>query len=235
MRGVSTIVIAVCAALLSGCATPTPEAIAANDPLEAENRVVYRFDQSFDKNVVLPAAWFYFFYLPPPLRRGLHNATINLDLPVTFANDVLQGEVSRAGTALGRFAMNSTFGLAGLLDIAKQAGLVYRPADFGQTLGRYGVPEGPFLVLPIIGPDPPRDLLGDAADIALDPFVGRLSLAATLPLVSPFEQHTRDIILRQELERGSVDPYVTMRDVYRQLRADEIGAALPDPGEAQGK
>jgi phospholipid-binding lipoprotein MlaA len=228
---------AVSAAALGGCAAPTTEALAANDPFEAENRAIYRLDQRFDKYVVLPVAWVYVYYLPAPIHRSLHNFVLNLDLPVTFANDVLQGDADRAATALGRFAMNSTLGLGGVVDLARQAGLDYRAADFGQTLGRWGVPEGPFLVLPIIGPDPPRDLVGDVADLSLDPFLylppaepfyGRVLSAVTLRIVSPFEEHARNIVLRNELARGSLDPYFTMRGIYRQLRADEIGEGLPD-------
>lgn len=225
-----------CAFLLSGCVSTSPEAIAANDPFEPANRVVYRFDERFDRYVVLPVAWFYMYRTPTPLRRGLHNVLINLNMPVTFANDVLQGEFAQAGTSLGRFVLNSTFGLGGLIDLGTQAGLRYRPADFGQTLGRYGVPEGPFLVLPIIGPDPPRDLFGDAVDLSMNPLTylppdaplaERISVAAGVRMASPFEMHARNIFLRRQLERSSVDPYVTMRSVYRQLREEEISQGLP--------
>lgn len=237
MRGVQILMMAVTAGLLGGCMSASPEAIAANDPYEPMNRAVYGFDEQFDKYVVLPAAGFYLYYLPPPLRRSLHNVVINLDLPVAFTNDVLQGELTKAGTALGRFTLNSTIGLGGLVDIGTPAGLPYQPADFGQTLGLYGVPEGPFLVLPLIGPEPPRDLVGDAADLAIDPllyvppggpFLERFSVTVTVRLASPFEEHARNIVLRQELARGSVDPYFTMRNIYRQLRAEEIDGNLPN-------
>lgn len=225
-----------CALLLSGCASASSESIAANDPFEPANRAMFQFDQGFDKNVILPIAWVYFYKTPKPLRRGLHNILNNLDMPVTITNDVLQGEFSQAGISLGRFVLNSTFGLGGIVDLGTPAGLRYRPADFGQTLGRYGVPEGPFLVWPVIGPDPPRDFLGDVVDLSIDPLtylppgaplVERVSVAATVRMASPFEVHARNIVLRQELERGSVDPYVTMRSVYRQLREEEISHGLP--------
>lgn len=236
MRAFAALLLAALAIALAGCATPSPEARAANDPFEPANRAIYRFDNRFDKYVILPAAGFYLYYMPKPLRNGLHNVLINFDLPVTFANDVLQGEFTDAGKTLGRLAMNSTLGLGGLVDVATPAGLDYKPADFGQTLGRYGVPEGPFLVLPLIGPDPPRDLVGDAADLALDPllylppgeaFYARAATAVTLRTASPFEEHARNIVLRQELERGSMDPYVTMRSTYRQLRDEQISGGLP--------
>jgi len=118
-----------------------------------------------------------------------------------------------------------------------QIGIPYHRADFGQTLGKYGMPEGPFLVLPIVGPDPPRDLIGDSVDLFADPFLylptgaplyERVSVSVGISMVSPFELHTRNIVLRRELEKGSVDPYVTMRSIYRQLRDEEIRDGVPD-------
>jgi phospholipid-binding lipoprotein MlaA len=229
------------AGLLSGCATATPEAIAANDPLEPANRVFYDFDRKLDKYVELPVAWVYVFYLPAPIHHGLHNFFINLNSPITFVNDVLQGEFGRAGTTFGRFTLNSTLGLGGFVDLATPAGFApYREADFGETLGHYGIGEGPFLVLPFVGPEPPRDLFGDAVDAAMDPLL-YLPPAAPLAIRAPvtvatrtagaLEDDARNIILRQELERGSVDPYVTMRSIYRQLREEQIGMGVPDEGD----
>jgi phospholipid-binding lipoprotein MlaA len=242
MRAVGAAILAACTGFLGGCAT-TPEATASNDPFEPLNRAIYHLDERTDKLIVLPVAGFYLFYMPPPLRRGLHNVLVNCDLPVTFANDLLQGEFTRAGSTLGRFAMNSTIGLGGLVDVATPAGLPYKPADFGQTLGRYGVPEGPFLVLPVIGPDPLRDLVGGAVDLTFnpllylppaEPFAARLATAAAVPVARPYQEHAREIVLRQELERNSVDPYATMRSVYRQLREEEING-YPDEDESPRK
>ncbi|HWU24846.1 MAG TPA: VacJ family lipoprotein [Rhizomicrobium sp.] len=241
MRGLGAGVLA--ALMLCGCAS-TPDTAGENDPIEPANRAVYKFDQVFDQYVVLPVAGVYVIYMPPPLRHGLHNVLTNLDLPVTFTNDVLQGEFKKAGKSLGRFAFNTTVGLGGIVDVATPAGLAYEPADFGQTLGRYGFGEGPFLVLPFIGPDPPRDLIGDAADMTIDPlmhlppgapFWERFTDTVVLHIGSPFEVHARNIVLRRELEKGSVDPYVTMRSVYRQLREEEISKGLPESEYAPPK
>lgn len=244
MRGALAAVLLACACALGACSSATPEAIAANDPFEPANRAVYGFDKKFDKYVILPLAWFYVYYLPPPMRHGLHNVFSNLDMPVTVVNDGLQGDLPETAKSLARLTLNSTLGLGGIVDLATPAGLPYRAADFGQTLDRYGVGEGPFLVLPFIGPDPPRDLVGDGVDLVMDPlfylppgapFYERFLLTATLRTASPFEAHARNIVLRQELERGSVDPYVTMRSVYRQLRDQEIGSGIPDADETIGK
>jgi len=242
-RIVGTVMLAACALLLTACAH-TPEAIAENDPLEPMNRAVYRFDKKFDQYVVLPVAWVYVYHLPPPVHHGLNNFLLNLDLPVTFANQVMQGDIGYAGQTLARFALNSTLGLAGFVDLAARADIPYRSADFGQTLGKYGMPEGPFLMLPVVGPAPPRDLLGTGVDIAINPLillppgapvVQHVLVSAGQRSLSPFEQHARDIVLRNELEKGSVDPYVTMRSVYRQLRDDKIRSGPPDENPASAK
>ena len=226
----------VSALLLSGCVSSSPEALAANDPFEPMNRAVFRFNERVDQYLILPVAGIYIYWSPPPVRRGLHNVLNNLEMPKTFANDLLQGEFKDAGTALGRFALNSTIGVGGLVDVATPAGLPYRPADFGQTLGRYGIAEGPFIVLPVLGPDSPRDLIGDAADIAMNPFfylpasaplAQRAATSVAIHVGAPYEVHARNIVLRQSLENGSIDPYVTMRSIYRQQRDVVITNGVP--------
>ena len=235
MRGAGAAILAVCAMALSAC-TSSPESIAANDPFEPMNRAVYGFDERFDQYVILPIGWVYEYHTALPIRRGIHNVLLNLDGPMTFANDLLQGQPMHAGATLGRFAINSTVGLGGIVDLATPIGIPYHRADFGQTLGKYGVPEGPFLVLPVVGPDPPRDLVGDSVDLFADPFLyvptgaplyERISVSIGISMASPFELHTRNIVLRRELEKGSVDPYVTMRSIYRQLRDEEIRDGVP--------
>ena len=217
--------------LLAGCAASPREASVANDPLEPFNRRVFLINEKFNKYVVLPAADVYFYHMPAPVREGLHNFVSNLDQPVTIINDALQAEFRRMADALGRLAMNTTLGLGGLFDVATRAGLPAHTSDFGQTLALWGVGEGPFLVLPIIGPEPPRDLLGDAVDIAMDPLAwvppsfpigDRIGSVIGLHVANLFELDARDIFLRQELEKGSLDPYVTMRSVWRQARTREI-------------
>lgn len=208
------------------------------------NRAVYGFDEKFDKYVYLNVAGLYVNYIPKSVQLAVHNVFSNAEEPVTIANDVLQLRPLRAGRAAARMAFNSTIGLGGLVDVAKKRGLPEEHADFGQTLDRYGVGEGPFLVLPIIGPEPPRDLVGDTADLFLDPITGipdgwplldRLGVTADVHIWEPYITHARNMVVRQELEKGSVDPYATMRSVYRQIRNDEISgtasaasADLPD-------
>jgi phospholipid-binding lipoprotein MlaA len=225
-----------CALSISGCATSSPEAAAANDPLEPMNRRVYRLDETFDKYVVLSIAGLYVNKVPKPVRLGIHNVLSNAEEPVTIANDVLQLDFGRAARATARMALDTTVGLGGVIDVAVKHGLPEQTANFAQTLSRYGVGEGPFLVLPIIGPEPPRDLVGDTADLFMDPLtwlppqwplLDRIALTTGVHIWDPYLSHARDMILRSELEKGSVDPYATMRSTYRQIRADEISGGKP--------
>ena len=221
--------------MLFGCATASPEAVKNNDPFEPMNRAVYDFDEKFDQYVVLAVAGLYINDVPMPVRLGIHNVFSNAEEPVTIANDILQLDFTRATRATGRMVINSTVGLGGVVDIAGKKGLPEQTADFGQTLSRYGVREGPFLVLPIIGPEPPRDLAGDTADLFMDPItwlpgwplLDRLGLTTGVHIWDPYLTHARDMVLRQELEKGSVDRYATMRSTYRQIRADEINGGKP--------
>jgi phospholipid-binding lipoprotein MlaA len=200
------------------------------------NRAVYDFDEKVDRYVLLPVAWLYVNNVPKSVRVGVHNIFSNAEEPVTIANDVLQLEFVRAGRMAARMALNSTAGLGGIADIAAKHGLPAQRADFGQTLSRYGIGEGPFLVLPIIGPEPPRDLAGDSVDLFIDPLtwlpsgwplLDRLGLTTGVQVWDPYLTHARNILLRRELEKGSVDPYATMRSVYHQLRANEINGGNP--------
>jgi phospholipid-binding lipoprotein MlaA len=236
MRCASLLLFAIWTIPLVGCATSSPEAGAANDPLEPMNRAVYVFDEKVDQNALLPIAGLYINNVPKPLRTAIHNVLSNAEEPVTIGNDILQLDFGRTAKATARMALNSTIGLGGVVDVAAKHGLPEDAADFAQTLNRYGVGEGPFLVLPIIGPEPPRDLVGDAADLFMDPItwlpdgwplLDRLGLTTGVHIWNPYLTHARDMLLRHELEKGSVDAYATMRSTYRQIRADEINHGKP--------
>lgn len=230
MRGLSKF-LAVCAGLLlAGCATdPT----GANDPYQETNRAVFDFNQKVDKYALEPTARAYVAVVPDPAREGIHNFLLNLDLPVTFANDLLQGDATRATQTFTRFFMNSTIGIGGLFDPASSAGVVYHKEDFGQTLGTWGVGEGPYIVLPFLGPDPPRDAGGQIVDIFLDPSTyipirehiwwsaGRRTLAI-------IDLRSRNLDTVENIERGSVDYYASVRSLYRQLRNNAIRNGQPD-------
>jgi len=236
MRIAEFVFATLCALALSGCATSAPEALKNNDPLEPMNRAVYGFDEKFDQYVVLTIAGVYVNNVPKPVRTGIHNVLTNAEEPVTIANDLLQLEFGRAARATARIVFNSTLGLGGVFDVAAKKGLPEQTADFGQTLSRYGAGEGLFLVLPIVGPEPPRDLIGDSADIFIDPLtwlppgwplLGRVGLTTGVHIWDPYLTHARDMLLRHELEKGSLDPYATMRSTYRQIRADQLNGGKP--------
>src|SRR5262249_25099190 len=151
--------------LLAGCATPPPasdpEALEAfkeaNDPLEPMNRYFFELNYAADELLFKPLAGWYYVALPNFAQDGVRNVLRNARSPVVLANDLLQGETDRAGVTVSRFLVNSTMGLGGLFDIGARMGLEYHDEDFGQTLAVHGVGEGPYLMLPLLGPSNPRD------------------------------------------------------------------------------
>lgn len=226
------------AGLAAGCATSKdPEAIAQNDPYESTNRAITDFNSTVDNAVAKPVAKFYNHAVPPFARNGLHNFLTNLDKPVTFGNDILQGEGQRAGETLGRFAVNTTLGVGGLVDVATMIGIPDHSEDFGQTLGTYGVGEGPYLVLPFMGPNPPRDIAGNVVDIFLDPttyirFHGADTWYAVRSGAYVLDLRARNVDTLEQIERTSIDMYATTRSLYRQYRNSEIRNGKPDTSEA---
>jgi phospholipid-binding lipoprotein MlaA len=235
MRFAAALSLIVLVAMLAGCASDgaSPNATAANDPYESTNRQVFAFNQKVDQYVFLPGANAYNAVVPEPAREGVHNFLVNLDLPITFANDVLQGDFSRAGDTLGRFGLNSTLGLGGLLDPATDFGIPYHKSDFGITLGTWGVGEGPYLVLPFLGSDPPRDAAGQVVDIFLDPFTyvkirDHFYWSAGREFFSLLDLRARNVDTVESLERSSVDYYASVRSLYRQNRNNAINKDQPD-------
>ena len=175
-----------------------------------------------------PAASIYRDVLPEPVQNGVHNFLHNLRSPIIFGNDLLQGELDRAGSTLARFAINSTVGIFGLYDFAAYVGIEKHNEDFGQTLAVWEVEQGPYLVLPIFGPSNPRDGVGKVADILIDP----------LTWLAPFELQMARTIgtavnARARLSTKSMISRIThcfysaVRSLYRQKRADEIRNGVP--------
>ncbi len=236
-RGLSFLAVLGLCAGLSGCATVPDEPM---DPLEGLNRVVFDFKQRLDRNAALPAATYYAETVPDPVRTRVHNVLANLSSPVTAANYLLQGEVSYAGEAAGRFLVNSTFGLVGLFDVASDWGMPHRNRDMGLTLGTYGVPEGPYLVIPFGGSSALRDLAGSYVDGYFSPlryvgrYEGRPYVGLLKNVIGTVDTRARNLDAYREIERNSVDYYATMRSRYLQRRAQLIEqkevmtAELPD-------
>lgn len=228
----------VLAVLAAGCTTSKdPEAIAQNDPYEPTNRAIFSFNSKIDNAVAKPIAKFYNHAVPQTARNGVHNFLTNLGKPVTFGNDLLQGEVERAGQTVYRFTVNTTLGVGGLVDVASMIGIPEHEEDFGQTLGTYGVGEGPYLVLPFMGPNPPRDLAGSVVDIFMDPatyitFHGSDTWYAVRSGVSILDLRARNVDTLEQIERSSIDMYGSTRSLYRQYRNSEIRNGKPDTSDS---
>ena len=233
--------------LLAGCATPPspndPEALAAykeaNDPLEPMNRYFFELNFAADELLFKPIAGWYYVALPNFAQDGVRNVIRNVHSPVVLANDLFQGETDRAGVTVERFLVNSTMGLGGLFDIASRMGLEYHDEDFGQTLAVAGVGEGPYLMLPLLGPSNPRDAVGMAVDMLFDPLtyigmfaVSNIDLGADI--VGGLDTRARNLKTLDEIRKGSLDYYATIRSLYRQHRNDEIsnGRTAADGGGA---
>lgn len=141
-----------------------------NDPLEPMNRVIYNFNKNFfDRYILVPLIKFHNRAIPRPARVSIRHFFQNLKEPVTAENDLLQGRLGRAGQSVGRFGINTTVGVAGFMDVAEDMGLKRHEEDFGETMGHYGVGQGPYLVLPVLGSSSARDLSGRVVDEFLNP------------------------------------------------------------------
>ncbi len=227
---------------LLGCATPPPasdpDAVAAfneaDDPLEPTNRVLYTINDGLDTIILRPAALTYRAVVPEPVRTGVHNVLANLDTPVQLGNDVLQAKPRRAGDTTMRFLINTTLGVAGIFDVAKRLGYPDHDTDFGVTLALWGVPDGPFLFLPVLGPSNPRDAIGRGVDYAGDPFtwVGQGAVVRALNWtrwgLTAADQRERVLDPIDSIKKTALDPYATFRSLYRQHRQATIEQARDD-------
>jgi phospholipid-binding lipoprotein MlaA len=206
----------------AGCASrDAATRITASDPFEPVNRVMYRVNDLGDRYLLRPVAVGYKRGTPPQLRAGLRNLFSNLRYPVTIANDVLQGKFARAGRDSGRFLVNSTVGLAGLFDPATRIGLEENEEDFDQTMTVWGVAQGPYLVIPVIGPRTTRHAFGDLVDAPLSPFVriadGDVGLTLGLWVIYQVDVRSGLLDVDQQIFEA-FDPYAFVRDAYLQNR-----------------
>jgi len=220
---------------LCACASSGANNLSAgdNDPYESMNRKVFGLNEGLDKHFARPLAVFYTRAVPQIARNGLHNFLTNLGVPVIFANDVMQGEAHRAVDSLGRFVVNSTVGIGGLVDVAQKTGIPEHSADFGETLAGYGFGEGPFLVLPVLGPSNPRDAFGYGVDIAIDPLTWVTFRSSTFfklgkGVAGIADARAENLQTLDQLERSSLDLYATERSLYRQHREAEINHGKPN-------
>jgi len=227
---------------LAGCATPPPASDAdataeyndANDPLEPTNRVVYAITDGVDTVVLRPLALAYRHLVPQDVRDHTHNVLVNLGTPVALANDVAQGKPRRAGDTMMRLLLNTTVGVVGIFDVATGWGWPAHDSDAGMTFALWGVPEGPYLFLPVLGPSNPRDGIGFGVDYVLDPltWIGQGTAVADLGYsrlgVGALDSRERVLDDLDRIKKQALDPYATIRSLARQHRQAQIDDARSD-------
>ena len=219
------------ALLVTGCASQ-----ANKDPLEGINRGVYKFNDVADKAVFKPVAKGYKAVAPTPVRTGINNFFNNLRTITSILNNLLQFKFANAFSEAGRFVINSTFGIAGFIDVAGMDKVPVHKEDFGQTLGYWGVGPGAYLVLPIAGPSSVRDATGWIVDsTTTDPItythnIGQVRLHNQLRAAQFIDKRTELLDAKDLVDDASLDPYAFMRDAYLQRRASLVQDGLV-PGE----
>ena len=205
-------------------ATQCAVAADARDPWEPMNRRIYAFNDVVDTAVVRPVAQAYVRVVPGFARTGVHNFLGNLSDVWSMANSAMQLKGQATAETLMRVSVNTVLGLAGVLDIATEMGLEKRKEDFGQTLGYWGVPSGPYVVLPILGPSTVRDGLGLPLDFKADPgqSVGDVATRNTLTVLRVTDLRASLLKTVDTVKEASLDPYSFVRDAYLQKRENDI-------------
>lgn len=213
--------------IITGCASQ-----ANKDPLEGINRGIYKFNDVTDKAVFKPVATAYKTVTPSPIRTGINNFFTNLGGITSVLNNLLQLKFANAFSEAGRFVINSTFGLAGFIDVAGMDKVAVHKEDFGQTLGHWGAGTGAYLVLPFLGPSDLRDATGLIVDTATtDPIqythnIGEVRLHNQLRLVQFIDKRAELLTATDLVDEASLDPYAFMRDAYLQRRASLVQDGL---------
>ena len=219
-------------ALIVGCASiPAGVPPSPDDPWEPFNRSVFEFNEGLDKYVLKPVVSGYRFVLPEFIREGVYNFFSNYNDIYTALNNLLQGKPDYAFNDLMRVVVNTTMGLGGLIDLATPGGLEKHKEDFGQTFGVWGVPSGPYVVLPFFGPSSVRDTFGTVADLETDylfkyiPDVGLRNSLTGLRVVNARNTYYEAGDL---LDGAAIDKYSFLRDAYIQRRKYQINEGRDD-------
>ena len=208
---------------------------APGDPLEPVNRAIFGFNEKVDLWMLRPAAVAWDTVVPTPVETGLDNAFENIRFPIHLVNNALQGRIDATGTTIFRFLINSTVGIAGFFDVAKHLGMPRRNADFGQTLGVWGIPPGPYLVWPILGSSSVRD----SAGMAVDSYINITGLLVEWPWLAGqrvIETVNNRALLLGDIDRAreaSFDFYVAVRAAYQARRAAAVSGRSPAARQAQ--
>ena len=206
--------------IITGCSTTSSS---KNDPLEPLNRAVFGFNEVVDDNILQPVAKTYKYITPDPVETGVSNFFSNLGEVSTIANDVLQLKFGQAGNDILRFSINTTLGVLGIFDVASSMGLKKNKEDFGQTLGYWGVPQGPYLVLPFLGASSFRDAPGTFADMAISP-VEQLhnKEQLTANTLNVIDIRARLLRATRILDTAAKDKYIFIRESYLQKRELDV-------------
>ena len=211
-----------CVSALGGCAGGAP--LVAHDPLEPLNRQVFKFNDALDTAIVKPVAIAYRDHTPTPLRQGIGNVFNNLQDSWSVVNNLLQLKIVYAYDSLARVAINTLLGVGGVVDVASELGIERHTQDFGHTLGVWGVPPGPYLVLPILGPSSLRDALALSVDWQGDP-LGQLpneSVRNAALLLRGLDTRAGLLKATSMLEEAALDRYTFARDAFLQTRRNNI-------------
>jgi phospholipid-binding lipoprotein MlaA len=216
----SLTVAVIAAGFLSGCATSGN----SKDPIEGFNRAMFAFNEGLDSAIIKPVAKGYDAVLPSPVQTGVTNFFGNISDVFIGVNNLLQGKLPEAVSDFGRFAINTTIGLLGVLDVATEAGLQKHDEDFGQTFGRWGVGNGAYVVLPVFGPRTARDTVGLVLDVAADPVanVDHVPTRNSLMVLRLIDKRANLLPADKVIEEAALDKYSYMRDAYLQNRRSLI-------------
>jgi phospholipid-binding lipoprotein MlaA len=236
MRSIRAVPLLLAAALIAGCAARAPHPNGTEpDPLEGFNRKMFWFNDKVDVYALEPVAKGWRFVAPHRVRLSISNFFENLRFPVITANDLLQGKFKSGAVDVGRFAVNTTVGVLGFFDPASGWGMGSHEEDFGQTLGRWGVPGGPYLVLPFLGPSNPRDAVGLGADYAFSvaPFFVDQFILTGARVFSTVNERSRYIEEVEKAKESAFDYYVFIRNAYLQRRRALIEDREEMPEETQ--
>lgn len=215
--------------MLSGCASVPGAGQDPRDPFERYNRAMYEFNTKVDRNVLRPVAEGYTDYVPSPVRTAIGNFFANIGDVWTAVNNYLQFKPREGTQDVARVVFNSTFGLAGLIDVATPMGLPKHDEDFGQTLGKWGVKSGPYLVLPLLGASTVRDGLARPVDFMGDPLSqvsdpGTRNAARATRII---DDRAALLGASSLLEDAALDPYQFLRDAYLQRRESRVRDGMP--------